>query len=464
MKAILIKNGTIVNEGLSKKGSILIYNSLIQKIIYESDYPSVSLYLSAVSQAQTDYDCKVIDALNLTVIPGMIDTHVHFRQPGNTDAGDIESESIAALKGGVTTCFDMPNNTPPVVSIDSLESKYNIARDSSYVNYSFYLGATNNNLDQILSLDTNQNCGVKLFLGASTGNLLVDSDSAIYDVFKKCSTIVAVHAEDNDIISQSTQKIKKLYNDNIPTSAHPLVRPREGCISAVKKAIHLAIDNGTKLHILHLSTSEEVELLRELYIKDSSLRENITAETCPHYLWFSSEDYPKLGNKIKCNPSIKSIEDMIALRKGIRDDIISTIGSDHAPHQLDKKLRSYIEAPSGIPLVEYSLLILLELVKQEIFTIEKIVEKTSHSPSRIFNIKNRGFIKEGYFADIAIIDTNAKNKESTQYPSSKCGWSPFSPEFVFSSEVKYTIVNGEIAFDRENNSLNRVAQRVEFVH
>ena len=436
MKGLLIREGTIVTQNRQFKGDIAIEGDRIKRIIDYSTLPDNN------SNESVSKDFEVIDAAGLHIFPGVIDDQVHFREPGATAKATIYSESRAAVLGGVTSFMDMPNNNPPAISNNAIEHKYSVAKRDSYANYSFYLGATNSNIDEILAVDKKHICGVKVFMGSSTGNMLVDNNMALEDIFAKSPILVATHCEDEATIKANQQYYKELYTGKeIPFSAHPLIRSREACIKSTSKAIELAKEFGTRLHILHISTADEIKMITDA-VKDGY--KNITGEICVHYLYFNSKDYKRMGSKMKCNPAIKEESDMLALREAVRCGAIKVVATDHAPHLLSEKENDYINAPSGLPLVQHSFQLMMELVKQGIFKIEDIPAVMSQGPAENFVIKERGVIKEGYFADILIADLNLPDKTSTKHPAYKCGWSPFA-DINFSTSIKYTIVNGVVA-------------------
>lgn len=420
----LIQNGTIVDEGKSFIGSILVKDDKIEKIFIQGDeLPDAGF---------------IIDASGKLVIPGVIDDQVHFREPGATHKGDIESESAAAVLGGVTSYMDMPNNNPPTTTIEALHNKNNIAQESSYANYSFYLGATNENLDQILNANPRETCGVKVFMGSSTGNMLVDNLESLEKIFRHSKLLIATHCEEENIIKENLQKAKEKYGaDNIPFAEHPSIRSREACIVSSQKAIKLATKYNARLHILHISTEEETHMLAEAKRSYPS----ISGEACVHYLLLDSTMYNTMGSQMKCNPAIKDESDKKAIIKAVKEGIIRVVATDHAPHTLEEKSGNYINSPSGLPLIQHSLQIMLELSKQGYFTIEEVVDRMCHSPAIAFRIDKRGFIKEGYHADLVIIDPNKPDNETSSNPAYKCKWSPFNGK-VFSYSITDTIING----------------------
>jgi dihydroorotase len=430
MSSILIKNATIINEGRTSHSDLLIKDELIASI-------------GSPDQINIPLNTKIIDATGLLLIPGVIDDQVHFRDPGLTYKGDIYTESRAAVAGGVTSFMDMPNTSPQTVTIDLLNKKYQSGSENSFANYSFYLGATNNNLDEVLKVDHSAVCGIKLFMGSSTGNMLVDNETALKELFAKTSLPIAAHCEDESIIRKNSEIYRKKYGENIPVKMHPQIRSREACFRSSSRAVNLAKEYNTRLHILHLSTADELKL----FSNDLALsQKRITAEVCIHHLWFDESSYSELGTLIKWNPAIKTRFDRDALINGVNNNLIDIIATDHAPHTLAEKGNSYFKAPSGGPLVQHSLVAMLELWHKKIFNIEKIVEKMCHNPAILFNIRNRGFIREGYKADLCLINPSSPwivSKENILY---KCGWSPFEGT-TFRSKVVQTIVNGTIVYD-----------------
>lgn len=436
MKNLLIKGGTIVTPHRQFKGDIAVKDGRIESITdYSSlpdNYPHNDIYK----------DYEVINAAGMHLFPGVIDDQVHFREPGATVKATIYSESRAAVLGGVTSFMDMPNNNPPAVTNEAVEEKFRIAEKDSYANYSFYIGATNNNIEEILAADKKRICGIKVFMGSSTGNMLVDNQTALEEIFRRSPVLVATHCEDEATIKANLQYYKELYKESsIPFSAHPLIRSREACIKSTSKAIELAKRFGTRLHILHISTAREIEMITDAVREGYT---NITGEICVHYLCLSSKDYAKMGSKMKCNPAIKDEADMQALRTAIKNGTIKVVATDHAPHLLTEKENDYLNAPSGLPLVQHSFQLMMELVKQGIFKIEDIPAVMSQGPAENFGVKHRGCIKEGYYADLIIADLNLPDKRSTKQPAYKCGWSPFA-DIDLSTTIKYTIINGAIA-------------------
>ena len=430
----LIVNGTVVNNGSSALGSILINGEKIEKVLLAKDFATEDEYNNAVAQISAE---KIVDAAGCHILPGVIDDQVHFREPGNTHKATIASESAAAVLGGVTSFMDMPNTNPPTTTIADLEGKFAIAEKESVANYSFYLGATNSNLEEVKKLNKRKVCGVKVFMGSSTGNMLVNDQETLSGVFKESPVLIATHCEQEETIKANTAKYMEIYGEEIPFEYHYKVRSREACIECTKRALELAVKHGSKLHILHISTADEIELIKEARI----INPDIMGEVCVHYMWFNCNDYKEYGSKIKCNPAIKTPDDMLAIRKAVKEGTISVVATDHAPHLPAEKENNYTKAPSGIPLVQHSLQLMLELCRMGVFDIEDVVARMSHGPAQCFDIKERGFINEGYYADIAIVNLNCKDETSTVTPAYKCGWSPFAGK-SFSSSIVHTFVNG----------------------
>lgn len=381
--------------------------------------------------------CQVMDLKGACVLPGIIDDQVHFRQPGLTHKGDIASESLAALKGGVTSFMDMPNTKPQTLTQDLLAQKYRMGAEDSHVNYSFYMGCSEDNLDEVLKTDPRDVCGIKLFLGSSTGNMLVEDPAYLEALFANAPTIVAAHCEEESIIRQNTADFKARYGDAAPFSIHPLVRSAEACYQSSSKAAALARKHGAKLHILHLSTAKELELLGD---------DGISGEICVHYLWFSDQDYGKYGWRMKCNPAIKTFADREALRRAVKSGKL-VVATDHAPHTYEEKQKPYFECPSGSPWVGHSLPMMLELVHQGIFSLTEVVEAMCHRPARLFQIAGRGFLRRGYAADLAIVDPEQAWQVDKQNIDYKCGWSALEGQ-VLHGKVLSTFVNGNLVYDR----------------
>lgn len=434
----LIQNATIINEGKSVKGSVLIEGEII-KAIYEShEMPS-----EIVSRA------TVIDAEGLWLIPGVIDDQVHFRDPGLTHKGDIATESRAAIAGGVTSYMEMPNTKPQTTSIEALDAKFEVASQKSYANYSFYLGATNDNLAELRRIDKKNTCGVKIFMGSSTGNMLVDKRKALEAIFAEIDMIITTHCEEEEIIQKNIAHYKSLFGDDIPLKYHPLIRSAEACYQSSAKAVELADKYGARLHILHLSTEKEISLFD---IKPLS-EKRITGEVCVHHLWFSDEDYEKYGTRIKWNPAVKTKADRDALLQGLLKGKLDVVATDHAPHLLEEKVGGCLQAASGGPLVQHSLQMMLELSKQGKISKEEVVDKMCHAPATLFRVNKRGYIREGYFADLVLVNPNKDYTITQGNILYKCKWSPLENETV-STSIEKTFLNGQIAF--ENGQVNEV--------
>jgi dihydroorotase len=428
MNRVLIKNAKIVNEGIIFEGDVLIENDIIVEI---------SESISAKSS-----NCTIIDAEGNYLMPGAIDDQVHFREPGLTHKGDIESESKAAVAGGITSFIEQPNTIPNAITQELLEQKYQIAAKNSYANYSFMMGGTNDNLEEILKTNPRNVAGLKLFLGSSTGNMLVDNQESLEKIFSSTNLLIAVHCEDENTIKTNLEKYKELYGENIPIECHPLIRSEEACFISSSKAIKLAKKTGARLHVFHLSTAKELELFTN---KIPLEEKRITAEVCIHHLWFSDEDYKTKGNLIKWNPAVKTADDRKALWEALNDGRIDIVATDHAPHTLEEKRQSYSKAPSGGPLVQHAILAMFESYHQGKISIEKIVEKMCHNPAKIFKIENRGFIKAGYFADLVIVNPELPWSVKKENILAKCGWSPFEG-FTFKSRITHTFVNGQLVY------------------
>ena len=427
--ALLIKNARIINEGRSFNGSVLIEGDKIVAI-----YEGVS---------ETIENIETIDATGKWLLPGIIDDQVHFREPGLTHKGDISSESRAAVAGGVTTFMDMPNTKPQTTTIDALNWKFQRASEVSVANYSFFFGGTNDNLDEISKLDRSRIPGLKLFLGSSTGNMLVDKKESLERIFSEAGMLIAVHAEKEEIIQRNIAYYTGLYGEDLDISYHPKIRSEEACYASSSEAVELATRLNTRLHILHLSTAKEMNLLDgNTLLKDK----RITGEVCVHHLWFYDKDYERFSNRIKWNPAVKTLEDRTALRDAVNTNKIDIVATDHAPHLLSEKEGSCLKAASGGPLVQHSLVTMLDLAAKGHFTYEKVVEKMSHHPAELFGIKKRGYIRPGYYADLVLIDPSDKwtvSKENILY---KCGWAPFEG-YTYQHRVWKTFVNGKLAYN-----------------
>ncbi|MBZ4043428.1 dihydroorotase [Flavobacterium hibisci] len=444
MNRILIKNAKIVNEGTIFEGDVLIENDLIVEVA-----DSISLKSS---------DCKVIDAEGNYLIPGAIDDQVHFREPGLTHKGDIESESRAAVAGGITSFIEQPNTVPNAVTQEILEDKYQIASQKSFANYSFMMGATNDNLEEVLKTNPKNVAGIKIFLGSSTGNMLVDKEETLEKIFSSTPMLIAVHCEDETTIQNNLAEFKEKYGDDIPVTAHNLIRSAEACYISSSKAVALAKKTGARLHIFHLSTAKEMELFTN---KIPLEEKKITAEVCVHHLWFTDEDYKTKGNFIKWNPAVKTADDRKELWKALNDGRIDVIATDHAPHTKEEKLQSYLKAPSGGPLVQHAVVAMFEAYHQGKITVEKIVEKMCHNPAKIFKIEKRGFIKAGYYADLVIVNPGLPWSVKPDNILYKCGWSPFE-NFTFKSRITHTFVNGVMVYNNFKVKDIRAGKRLLF--
>jgi len=429
----LIKDATIINEGLKYKGSVLINKDKIEKI-----FPYI------IPEKNYSKTLRTIEAKGLYLIPGVIDEHVHFREPGLSYKGEISTESRAAVAGGITSFMEMPNTVPPAVTHELLEQKYQRAKEVSPANYSFYLGATNNNLKEVLDTDLSKICGIKVFLGSSTGQMLLDDEKVLTEIFKNSHAIIAAHCEDDNTILHNMEKAKQKFGGNIPVSQHPEIRSTEACYLSSSKAVALAEQLNARLHVLHLSTAKETEL----FSKGKLQEKKITAEVCIHHLWFDERDYAKKGTYIKWNPAIKTIKDKEALWEALLNDKIDVIATDHAPHSLMEKNNTYIKAPSGGPMVQHSLVAMLEMSRKGIISIEKVIQKMCHAPADLFHIHRRGYIREGYYADLVLIDPGKSWIVSTDNILYKCRWSPLEGQ-EFSHQVVSTFVNGTEVFKKE---------------
>jgi|TARA_B110000093_G_scaffold183276_2_gene233202 dihydroorotase len=425
MSTLFIKNATIVNEGKEFVGSLVVKNGKIEDV-FKGDI------------SFSDENAEVIDATGLHLLPGMIDDQVHFREPGLTHKANIRTESRAAVAGGITSFMEMPNTNPQTTTHAELENKFNIAAKDALANHSFFFGATNENLDEVLAVDGKNVCGIKIFMGSSTGNMLVDNRETLRNIFGKCDLLIATHCEDEATVRGNEAKYKAQFGEDLPIKYHPIIRDADACYKSSSMAVELAKELDARLHILHISTAKETELFRN----DIPISEKrITAEACIHHLWFTDEDYDSKGTHIKWNPAVKSRVDRDAVLQAVLDDRIDIIATDHAPHTLEEKSNKYFSAPSGGPLVQHAMVGVLELVRQGKISITKAVEKMSHSPSVLFEIPNRGFIKKGFQADFVLVNLNnpwTVTKSNILY---KCGWSPFEGQ-EFAAQIKSTFVNG----------------------
>lgn len=443
MTKYLIKNGTLVNEGKSLTMDILLQDGIIQKID---------------KNITADASMEVIDASGLLVLPGCIDDQVHFREPGLTHKGNIASESRAAVAGGITSFMEMPNTIPNALTQEYLEDKYDIAAANSIANYSFFMGASNDNLEEVLKTDGRNVCGIKVFMGSSTGNMLVDKEKTLEGLFSEVPLLIATHCEDEATVRANLALYRDQYGENIPMSAHPLIRSEEACYLSSSLAVSLAKQYGSRLHVLHISTEKETHLF------DNSLplaEKKITAEACIHHLWFSEEDYADKNTLIKWNPAVKKASDRAGIWAALLDNRIDVIATDHAPHTFEEKLRKYDHAPSGGPLVQHALLAMLEKVKEGYITIERMVEKMAHAPATLFRIENRGFLREGYAADIVLVNPSAPTKVMNEEVLYKCAWTPFH-DYTFSSAISKTFVNGNLVYNNGKIQEQGSGQRLTF--
>lgn len=433
----LIYNATIINEGQSFTGSVLIENDSIKKI-YKENVPD-----------EIRNNSQIVDATDLWLIPGVIDDQVHFREPGLTHKGDIASESRAAIAGGVTSFMEMPNTKPQTTTIEALENKFEIGAEKSFANYSFYLGATNDNLTELKKVNPKEVCGLKVFMGSSTGNMLVDSKKALSAIFAETGMLIATHCEKEEIIRENLAHYKAQFGEDIPLKYHPLIRSAEACYRSSAEAVELADKYQTQLHILHLSTEREISLFENTPLAEKK----ITGEVCVHHLWFSDEDYAKYGTRIKWNPAVKTAKDRDALMLGLLDNKLDVIATDHAPHLWEEKQGGCLQAASGGPLVQHSLQMMLDLSKKGKITKERVVEKMCHAPAILYRVEKRGYIREGYYADLVLVNPNKPytiNQDNILY---KCKWAPLEGE-TMSTSIEKTFLNGKIAF--ENGIVNEI--------
>ncbi len=439
----LIQNANIVNEGKIFQGNVLIKDDIIQKISKNE-----------ISE-QAD---RIIDAAGKYLFPGCIDDQVHFREPGLTHKGEIYTEAKAAVAGGITSYMEMPNTVPNTFTQELLEEKYKRASEVSLANYSFFMGASNDNLDEVLKTNPKTVCGIKVFMGSSTGNMLVDRRETLEGLFSKCNMLIATHCEDEAIIKNNIQAYKEKYGENVPMEYHPLIRSGEACYKSSALAVELAKKYNTRLHILHISTAKELELFdNKIPLKEK----RITAEACIHHLWFSDEDYSSKGAFIKWNPAVKKESDRTALLQAVLDNKIDVIATDHAPHTVEEKQQTYFKAPSGGPLVQHSLNAMLELYHQSKISLEKIAEKMAHAVGDCFQIEKRGYIREGYFADLVLVDLNTQYKVEKSTILYKCGWSPFDGS-VFHSKITHTFVNGHLVYEEGKFNETKKGTRLLF--
>lgn len=438
----LIKNATIVNENMIFEADVLLQDDRIQKI----------------GKDISDSEARVIDATGKYLLPGVIDDQVHFREPGLTHKGNIASESKAAISGGITTFMEQPNTNPQTTTIEKLEEKFAMANASSYANYSFLFGGTNDNLEELKRLDKHACSGVKLFLGSSTGNMLVDDEVVLEKIFRSTEMVISAHCEDEETIRRNLATYKEEYGDDIPVKYHPLIRSEEACYLSSSKAINLAKVTGARLHVFHLSTGKEMNLFsNEIPLEEKK----ITSEVCIHHLWFSDVDYLTKSTLIKWNPAVKTAVDRSKLWEALLDDRIDVIATDHAPHLLEEKDNVYTKAPSGGPLVQHALPAMLQKYHEGMISLEKLVEKMCHNPAILFDIEKRGYIREGYFADLVLVDLERPWEATRENTNYKCGWSPFDG-FTFTSKITHTFVNGHLAYENGNFSGQRNARRLTF--
>lgn len=443
MNSVLLRDALVVNEGHSFQADIVVRSGVIDRVAPEG--------VGSVAGVR-DMDVK-----GRTLLPGVIDDQVHFREPGLTHKEDIAHASAAAAAGGVTSYMEMPNTVPNTLTQALLEEKYQRAAESSSVNYSFYMGVANDNLDEVLRTDPRTVCGLKAFLGSSTGNMLVDEPTTLESLFRKAHMLLAVHAEDEATIRANMAAAVARWGDAIPVQEHPNIRSAEACHISSSNAVALAREHGTRLHVLHISTARELELFEPGPLEGK----RITAEACVHHLWFTDSDYATKGNLIKWNPAVKTADDRAAIRQAVIDGRIDVVATDHAPHTLEEKQRPYAQCPSGGPLIQHSLVAMLEMVEQGIFTLEQVVDKMCHAPARMFQIESRGFIREGYHADLVLVDRKAPWTVTTDTVLSKCGWSPFTGQ-KFGSRVLNTWVNGQLVYDQGRVQQGIRGQRLLF--
>jgi dihydroorotase len=441
MKNLLITNARLVNEGETKDADVLIRGERIEQI---------------GSGLQAGGEVQVLDAKGKFLLPGMIDDQVHFREPGLTNKGDLATDSVAAVAGGVTSFMDMPNVNPRTTTREALAAKYELAAGRCRANYAFYLGATNRNIDEIKSLQIGESCGIKAFMGASTGDMLMDDPQALELLFEHAPVIVVTHCEHTPTIRDNEAKAKAEFGEHVPMTEHPHIRSANACLLSSSQAVDLARRHESLLHVLHLTTAIEMGL----FSKASRDEKRITAEVCVHHLWFDESRYPQLGARIKCNPAIKTAEDREALLAAVNDDRIDIIATDHAPHTVSEKGKSYFKAPAGLPLVQHVMLCLFDFAKDGKMTVEKIADKTSHAVADIFGVVDRGYVREGYFADLIVVDPDRQYPVNPGNLLAKCHWSPFEGH-TFSSTIDTTIVNGRIAYQNGTVSNEIAGQRFD---
>ena len=443
----LIKNAILINEMKKEKAHVLVGEGKIENILYATE---------EINAIRVPYE--VIDAKGKFLIPGIIDDQVHFREPGLTHKGEIYTEAKAAVAGGVTSYMEMPNTVPGATTLELLEQKYTRASDCSLANYSFFMGTSNDNLSELVKVDPKNVCGIKIFMGSSTGNMLVDNQSILNDIFKEVKTIIALHCEDDQLIKKNADQYRTQYGEDVPMYLHPVIRDAEACYASSSKAVELATKHNTRIHILHISTAKELSLFRN----DIPLREKrITSEACIHHLWFSDTDYDHKGSLIKWNPAVKKAEDREAIFQAILDGLIDVIATDHAPHTKEEKAQTYFKAPSGGPLVQHSLNAMMEFYHQGKISMEMIVQKMCHDPAELFQVEKRGYIRKGYFADLVLVDPQQSYTVNASNILYKCGWSPFEGT-TFHSVVTHTFVNGHLVYNEGKFDESNKGMRLSF--
>jgi len=446
MSSYFLKNALVINDNQRHYLNILIQDHFITKIYSKSEIPSLP------------NGCQILDLAGKWLLPGVIDDQVHFRDPGMAKKATMDSESRAAIAGGVTSIMDMPNTIPNVLTQEILEDKYKMGAEKCLANYSFYMGVSNHNAEEVLKTDPKSVCGIKIFLGASTGNMLVDDQKTLEKLFAEAPMLIAVHCEDEPTIQANQKSAIEKYGEDIPMEAHPDIRSHEACYKSSSFAVNLAKKHGTRLHVLHLSTARETELFSN---KMPLEEKKITAEVCIHHLWFNRDDYAKKGSLIKWNPAVKDKADAEGLLEALLADKLDVIATDHAPHQLIEKDNPYLKAPSGAPMVQHSLVAMLEMAKQGKISVEKVVEKMCHNPAKLYQIEKRGYIKEGYFADLVVLDPDSSwevNRDNVLY---KCGWSPMEGQ-IFNSQVNQTFVSGHLVYDHGQINDSKKGIRLRF--
>lgn len=444
MSTTLILNGTVVNEG---------------KIVLTDLYINGQFIEQMGKDLQHLHADKIIDAKGLYILPGLIDDQVHFREPGLTHKAEIYTESRAAVAGGITSFMEMPNTVPNALTQKLLQDKYDIAAQNSLANYSFFMGASNENLEEVLKTDPKTVCGIKIFMGSSTGNMLVDHQDVLEQIFSQAPTLIATHCESEPIVRANMEAARKEYGEDVPITMHPIIRSVEACYASSSFAVDLAKKTNARLHVLHISTAKELALFQShLPLKEK----RITAEACLHHLWFTDADYSEKGSLIKWNPAVKTKADRKAIREAVNNDTIDVLATDHAPHTLEEKDNTYFSAPSGGPLVQHQLPALLDLHHQGVFSLEKIVEKTSHAVADLFEIDRRGYLREGYYADLVLVDLDAPQKVTKESLLYKCGWSPFEGH-TFRSQVKHTFVSGQQVYEEGQVIEGAPGERMQFL-